>query len=232
MIADLLSDEGKSNSKPAPQVSDHPWRLAASIFWAVVFLAISLLAPQLPEVFPHVQLGWMLACFLMAVSAACMTTGNLPLRLLAAAVGSAFAMTLLNGLIQYNLIADEMAFRPYPVVGVDGGSILGAALISLVVTLHCGRIELLLREVPLGQREKKGMCLGLVQSGWLMLVIVALLFAGPMLATDLSGKSALSGENPWLLLAVGGSLLVAGAGSGLLVALLPTRSQKTALAHQ
>lgn len=232
MIADLLSDEGKSSSKPARQLADHPWRLAASVFWAALFLTLGLAAPQLPELFPHVRLGWMTACFLLAISAASMTTSNLPLRLLTTAVAAAFAMAMINGLIEYNLIADEMTFRFDLAAGLEPRNMLGTALISFIVILHCGRIEHLLQEVPVGQRETKGMWLGLMQSGWLTLVIVALLFAGPMLATDQSSQSAFSGENPWLLLAIGASLLVVGVGSGLLVALLPTRSQKTALAHQ
>lgn len=229
MIADLLSDEGKSKPTPAPRVADHPWRLAASLLGACFFLTIGLIAPQLPGLFPHVRLGWLLACFLLATSAASMTTSHLPLRFLTAAIGAAFSFAVFLGLIQYNLIADEMGYRVAQTSWFDLSGMFGAALFSLVVALHCIRIERHLDDVPWGQREMKGMWLGLMQSGWLTLVIVALLFAGPILmkleSSDLSVESTLPGENAWLLLAVGGSLLVAGLGSGLLVGLLPTRSR-------
>lgn len=229
MIADLLREENKPSTPLSPQVADHPWRLSLSCFWSIVFLSIGLIAPKLPDLFPHLRIGWMVASFLLATAAASMTSSKRSLRLISAAIGAVLTFGVFSSLVQYNLIDDEMTYRLMDASWFTPRGYLVAVLFSPMVAWHCARIEQRLSDIPVSKRERTAVWLGLLQSIGIALVIVALLFVAPMLAAQddsaNAGKFLATGENPWFVLAIGGSTLVAGTISGLFVSLLPCRSQ-------
>lgn len=227
MSADLLQGESRENPRPVPTTVDHPWRMTLCTITAVCFLLLGLMTPQLPNLFAHARLGWMLSCFLLASAAMAIASRRMDVRLIAAALGTVFTLGLFQSLVQYDLIGDVMAYRSHPASIVWQETLVGTLVFAPMMVLHVARIESHLEGVPLRLHSWEGTRMGLLQSAWLTLVVVLLLFAGPMLnplnSTDTT-TLAFSGENPWLLLAIGGSLSLAGALSGAIAAWLGTTS--------
>ena len=224
MSADLLRDERRDKPQLSSHLVDHPWRMPMSIIAAGLFLAIGLSAPQLPNFFPHVRLGWVLAFFLLAISAMGMVSSNMTTRLIGAAVGTGLTLALFQYLIEYDLIADVMTYRSDRATFIWQETSVGMLVFAPLVVLHLSRIESHLETVPLGRHTWEGTRMGLLQSGWLALIVVVLLFAGPIIgplkSPDIPSSLATPWENPWFLVSVGGSLLLAGAASGAIAALL------------
>lgn len=224
MSADLLHDEAREKPRLPSRPVDHPARLPMCVIAAGVFLAVGLIAPQLPNLFPHVRLGWVLACFLLAVSAMATVSSDMTVRLIGAALGTGVALALFQYFIDYDLIADAMAYRTETVGFVWQETLVGVLVFAPLIVLHVARIESHLEEIPLGRHTWEGARMGLLQSGWLTLVVVLLLFAGPIIgplqSPDIPASLATPWENPWFVVSVGGSLLLAGALSGAIAALL------------
>lgn len=224
MSAELLHDEAGEKPRLTARLVDPPWRMPLSIFVAGMFLAVGLIAPQLPNLFPHVRLGWALACFLLAISGMGMVSSDMTVRLIGATVGTGVTLALFQYLIDYDLIADAMVYRTERGDFVWQETLVGMLVFAPLLVLHVARIESYLETVPMGRHTWEGARMGLMQSGWLALVVVVLLFAGPIIgplkSPDIPSSLSTPWENPWFVVSVGGSLLLAGIVSGAIAALL------------